>query len=213
MNIPTNSLPELSDSELKFFYESISKALTNQIINNGKPDISESLNILKKFYNKGNPVLDINGNLPLFGVWTPLAVTAYCNNYRALQFLLDNGADVSLAYDNMTYPLHLAAGRGNEVCIIHLLKAGADINQLDGVGKTALMRACERKELKRSTVELFFNPTLTKNELDLDIMLDNKSCLDIAQESGSPEIAKLLSYLALKKKLTPKGNQEKRVKI
>lgn len=213
MNIQTNSLPELSDSELRFFYESISKALTNQIINNGRPDISESLNILKKFYNKGNPILDINGNLPLFGVWTPLAVTAYCNNYRALQYLIENGADIHLAYDNMTYPLHLAAARGNEVCIIELLKAGADINKVDSMGKTALMRACERTDLKRSTVELFFNTNITKHELDLNIMLDNKTCLDIAQESGSTEIAKLLSYLALKKKLTPKGSQERRVKI
>lgn len=213
MTMPTNSLPELSDSELKFAYDVIAKALTNQILDNGKPDISESLNILKKFYNKGNPILDINGMLPMFGTWTPLTVAAYSNNYRGLQFLIDNGADVNLSYDNIAFPLHLAAAKGNEVCVMYLLKAGADMNKKDATGKTALLRACERIDLKRTTVELFFNTNICKEELDLTILVENKSCLDIAQEKGSPEIAKLLSYLSLKKKLVAKGDQAKRIKI
>lgn len=213
MNMPTNSLPELSDSELKFSYDAIAKALTNQILDNGKPDIFESLNILKKFYDKGNPILDINGMLPMFGTWTPLTVAAYSNNYRALKFLIDNGADVDLSYDNITYPLHMAAGKGHEVCIMYLLKAGADMNKKDAKGKTALLRACERIDLKKTTVELFFNKNISTQELDFNVLVENKSCLDIALEKGSPEIAKFLSYLSLKQKLAVKGVKEKRVKI
>lgn len=213
MNIQTNSLPELSDSTLKSSYLSISEALMNLIKENGKVDTTESLNILKKFYNKGNPILDINGNLPNFGVWTPLTVASYSNNYKGVNFLLENGADPNLAYDNMSYPLHTAAGRGNELCVIELLKGGAEINKLDAIGKTALMRACERKDLKRTLVELFFNKNICKDELDLNILLNNKSYLDIAKDTGSPEIAKLLSYLSLKNKLVVKGIQEKRIKI
>lgn len=213
MNMPTKPLPQINDSELKFAYERISKALANQIIYNGKPDISESLNILKNFYDKGNPILDINEPLPMFGTWTPLAAAAYYNNYHALQFLLKNGANPNLAKDNISYPLHFASAKGYEVCILYLLQSGADINKKDAKGKTALLRACERKDLKRSTVELFFNKQICKYDLDMNILIDNKSCLDIARETGSPEIAKLLSYLSLKTKLAVKGVTEKRMKI
>jgi ankyrin repeat protein len=151
--------------------------------------------------------------LPMFGTWTPLTVAAYSNNYRALQFLIENGADVNLSHDNIAIPLHFAAAKGNEVCVMYLLKAGADMNKKDATGKTALLRACERIDLKRTTVELFFNKNICREELDLSILFENKSCLDIAQEKGSPEIAKLLSYLSLKTKLVTKGVQEKRVKI
>lgn len=213
MNTPINSLPQLNDSELKFSYDVIAKALTNQILDNGKPDISESLNILKKFYDKGKPILDINGILPMFGTWTPLAVASYCNNYRAVNFLIENGAKIDLAHDNLAYPLHFAAAKGHEVSIMQLLKAGASINKIDAKGKTAFIRACERKDLKRTTVELFFNKNICKEDLDLNILFENKSCLDVARETGSPEIAKLLSYLSLKGKLVVKGIKEKRVKI
>lgn len=210
-----NSLPKPSDSELKFFYDAISKALANQILNNGQPDISESLNILNKFYNKDNPLIEINEKLPMFGSWTPLAIAAYYNNSKALQFLIKNGAKVNFSHDNMTYPLHLASAKANEVCIMLLLKAGADKNKIDAKGKTPLMRACENKELKRTTVELFFNNFLSKDELDLNIMIQNKGCIDIAKESGSPEIASFLSYILLKNKLVSKGisEREKRFKI
>lgn len=213
MNIQTNTLPELSDSTLKSSYISITNALFNKIIEDGKIDTTESINILKKFYSKGNPLLDINGNLPNCGVWTPLAIAAYYNNHKGIKFLLDNGAEPNLAYDNMAYPLHLAAAKGHELCILELMKGGAEINKLDTKGKTALMRACERGDLKRTTVELFFNKNITKEDLDLNVLCDNKNCLDIAKETGSPDIAKLLSYLSLKAKLVPKGNHEKRVKI
>ena len=56
----TIQLPKLSESELKFAQELVSKAL----INHNKEDISESLNILKKYYDKSNPILDINGFIP-----------------------------------------------------------------------------------------------------------------------------------------------------
>ena len=80
----TIQLPKLSESELKFAQELVSKAL----INNNKEDISESLSILKKYYDKSNPILDINGFIPSCGSWTPLAVAAYFNNYRALNTLI-----------------------------------------------------------------------------------------------------------------------------
>jgi ankyrin repeat protein len=209
----TNSLPLLNDSELKFSYESISKALTNQILDNGKPDISESLNILKKFYNKDNPILDINKTLPMFGTWTPLAVASYSNNYRVLQFLIENGADVNLSYDNLSYPLHFAAAKGNETCIMYLLKAGADVNKKDAKGRTALLRACERVDMKKTTIELFFNKNICSQDIDINILVENQGCLDIAKEKGSPEIAKYLSYIILSKNLGPKGMHKKRIKI
>lgn len=213
MNIQTNSLPELSDSTLKSSSISIAQALFNKIEEDGKIDSTESINILKNFYSKGNPLLDINGNIPTCGLWTPLSIAAYYNNHKAIKFLLENGADPNLAHDNMSFPLHMAAAKGNEICIFELLRGGAYINKIDEKGKTAIMRACERKDLKRSTIELFFNKTITNEDLDLNLLYANKSCLDIAKETGSPEIAKLLSYLSLKTKLVPKGITEKRVKI
>lgn len=201
----TIQLPQLSESELKFAQELVSKAL----INNNNDDKSESLNILKKYYDKSNPILDVNGTVPACGSWTPLAVAAYFDNYRAINLLLANGADVNLAHDSISYPLHWAAAKGNEVSTMYLIKAGANINLRDKNGKSALMRVAERSDVKRTMLDYFLNENFSKQVIDMDIWQES---LEIAREK-SPEIAKALSYLKLQKTLIPKGTSERRTKI
>jgi len=201
----TIQLPKLSESELKFAQELVSKAL----INNNKEDISESLSILKKYYDKSNPILDINGFIPSCGSWTPLAVAAYFNNYRALNTLIALGAEINFAHDEMSYPLNLAAGKGHEVCVMYLVKAGADINLRDKLGKSALMRVAERSDTKKTMLDFFLNENINKQKLDMSIWQES---LDIAKDK-SPEISKSLSYWKLQKTLVPKGTTERRSKI
>lgn len=199
----TIQLPKLSESELKFAQELVSKAL----INNNKEDKSESLNILKKYYDKINPILDINGCIPSCGSWTPLTVAAYFNNYRAINTLISLGADVNFSHDNIAYPLHFAAAKGHEVSVMYLVKAGADINLRDRNGKSALMRVAERSDTKKTMLDYFLNES--KQTLDMAIWQES---LDIAKDK-SPEISKALSYWKLQKTLIPKGTTERRTKI
>lgn len=201
----TIQLPKLSESELKFAQELVSKAL----INHNKEDISESLNILKKYYDKSNPILDINGFIPNCGSWTPLAVAAYFNNYRAINSLIALGAEVNFAHDEMSYPLQLAAAKGYEVSVMYLIKAGADINLRDKSGKSALMRVAERSDTKKTMLDHFLNESINKQKLDMSIWQES---LDIAKDK-SPEISKALSYWKLQKTLVPKGTSERRTKI
>ena len=217
MNIDSILLPKLNESELKFAYESISNTIAKRNIDSiGKTDITESIEILEKYYDKSNPILNINDVLPMCG-WTPLSMAAYYGNYVALKSLLKNGADPEIALDEYSYPLHLACGKGHETCVMYLIKAGADINKRDKSDKTAFMRACERNDLKRTMLDYFFNGKLTDQKIDLNQQIDDKNylevCLEIAKTKGSEDFAKALSYMSLQMKLKPKNTSEKRVKI
>lgn len=80
--------------------------------------------------------------------WTPLLYSIYYNNQRALQFLLDQGADIEKEdYANRT-PAMFAAIRGDCTLLAELIIRGADIHRRDIRGKNALDFAREYHQQK-----------------------------------------------------------------
>jgi ankyrin repeat protein len=80
--------------------------------------------------------------------WTPLLYSIYYNNQRALQFLLDQGADIEKEdYANRT-PAIFAAIRGDYTLLAELIIRGADIHRRDIRGKNALDFAREYHQQK-----------------------------------------------------------------
>jgi len=80
---------------------------------------------------------------------TPLALTVRCRNLRAMDLLLDAGAniDVRLA-DNQT-ALHIACCVGNKTAVASLLARGCQTSNKDSHGRTpyAIALACDYHEL------------------------------------------------------------------
>ncbi|XP_050397313.1 ankyrin-3 [Patella vulgata] len=81
-------------------------------------------------------------NLPSSTGWRPVhLVISNQTGKRALnclKYLLDKGADPSVANDDMITPVHQAASEGHVQCLKLLLEAGADINSKDCRGNTPL---------------------------------------------------------------------------
>ncbi|XP_070786380.1 LOW QUALITY PROTEIN: ankyrin repeat domain-containing protein 53 [Enoplosus armatus] len=70
------------------------------------------------------------------------------NTSSSLRYLLEQGADINVATDSGTTPLHLAASEGLLDCTEILVQAGADVLARDSMGHTPLDLArilCRRK--------------------------------------------------------------------
>mmetsp|Transcript_29345 Transcript_29345/g.73861 ORF Transcript_29345/g.73861 Transcript_29345/m.73861 type:complete len:167 (+) Transcript_29345:87-587(+) len=94
-----------------------------------------------------------------------------------IEFLVENGADLSMQADEGTTALHLAAEYGHTDAIRSLVKLGADVNCVDWNEDTPLMSAAGRKQVDAVKVLL---------ELGADITLKNqqkKGALDLAGNS------------------------------
>jgi ankyrin repeat protein len=72
---------------------------------------------------------------------TPLHAAAAEGNRRAVEALLEAGADVKAADGDMCTALHLAARRGNVAVIEALVAARANVNAADYAGWTPIMHA------------------------------------------------------------------------
>jgi ankyrin repeat protein len=111
---------------------------------------------------------------------TPLIVSAVEGNSEQARLLLDNDANVSFKDNNyQRTALHFAALYGQFDIVDALVKKGADVNEKDASGRTALDYACRyghkkvAKLLKSSGAEgeidpknFGFSPYLTKNLKD-----------------------------------------------
>ena len=52
--------------------------------------------------------------------------------------LIKAGADVNLARPNGATPLHMAAQRGHEGCVVALIRDGADVHRRTEMGNTPI---------------------------------------------------------------------------
>jgi ankyrin repeat protein len=175
------------------------------------PNNEEALVILKKYYSKGNPLLNINEPLPALGSFTPLCMAVYQGATKIVEWLLANKADPNYTIDQLAIPLHIAAGTNRTAITYYLLKAGANVNQLSKTGQSALMRACETQS--QEVVKI-----LVHNNLQImpDIMCetpDKKTCLDYALQVGNLDSIRIIEYVKLQKGLAQKQNTHKRTKI
>ena len=133
----------------------------------------DRINVTKFLIEKGayvNPTTELGR--------TPLIVSAVEGNSELARLLLDNHADMSLKDNNyQRTALHFAALYGQLDIVEALLKKGADVNEMDTAGRTAIDYACRyghekvAKLLKSSGAEgdidpkyFGFSPYLAKNQ-------------------------------------------------
>lgn len=194
------------DSDMQQAYNLINNALI------GQPSVNEALVILKKYYDKNNPILDINKPVAGLGSFTPLCMACWLGCTKVVEFLLNNKANPNLTIDGTTIPLHLAVSNGHELVVFNLLKAGADVNLTSSTGQTALMHASENGRIE--IIKLLFHkswnilPDMHKRSVD------GKSCLDHANISGNKDIVRLLEFMRLQSTVQNKSNEQlRRTKI
>jgi ankyrin repeat protein len=205
---------KLSDSELENAYENIRKALAGLFLTDGIRDASLSIDILKKYYDKENPLLDINEPVKGMGTWTPLCVVAYYGFTKPLLFLLKNDANPNFSVDNEAIPLNIAAAKGEELCCLYLLNFGANINKQDKYGKTCFMRVCEQPNVKKTAISIFLD-NQAGSVPDISILnIEGKSAIDIAKDNNNKDAMRQIEFWRMKRTLKVKPvENEKRIKI
>lgn len=196
----------ISEQDLKNIYKEITSCIMDTKNKN-------TINILKKYYNKTNPILDVNNPLGQdYGNMNVLSIASYYNNYKAVKFLLENNADPNIKNKD-TYPLILAAAKGNLTSVMYLIQHGANINAVDSKGGSALIRACERVDLSVDIIKYFFDKKYTNQILDIDYKYNNQNCFEIALSNGSHQIARSLNYIFLQNKVENKDTVVKKTKF
>jgi ankyrin repeat protein len=118
----------------------------------------------------------------------PLGLAAYFGHRAVVEFLLKNGADVSLAARNAqkVTALHAGASRGGAEIVKMLLEAGADPNAKQERGFVPLHSAAANGNA--AVVELLLKHGAAANaKAD-----DGKAPADLAAEAGHKEVAERL---------------------
>ncbi|XP_008851810.1 ankyrin repeat domain-containing protein 37 [Nannospalax galili] len=112
-----------------------------------------------------------------------------CNpEVEGLKNLLETGASVNAPPDPQEQsPVHLAAGGGLAYFLLWQLQAGADLNQQDVLGETALHKAAKVGSLECLSL-------LVASDAQIDLCNKNgQTAEDLAWSCGFPECAKFLT--------------------
>lgn len=85
-------------------------------------------------------ILKAKGDINAKNVWgrTPLMEAIVQFRYDMVDYLLAEGADVNIADNHKTTPLHVCASYGNLTCLKTMLARGANQNAQDERGRTSL---------------------------------------------------------------------------
>lgn len=138
---------------------------------------------------------------------TPLMVAALYGNFKVVNYLLQQGAEVNVRDDYDNTALHLSMQTCSVKSAQSLLKNRVDYNWKNSHLATPLMYAAERGCGK--IVEMMVTlPNLDTNSTDVDY----KSALDYAQEgftiSGSVQFEEIIHSLKRSKSITVKSNMK-----
>jgi len=148
----------------------------------GNKEIAELL------VSNGADINDTSNNQHL----TPLQcglMFSYGNDYKAIDFLLDENAKVELTGKEGAFNLHIASGSGYEPLAKILLKAGIDVNSSDKYGLTALHKAAWAGHEHITDLLLDLGAQLNVESID------GRRPITMAKEAGHEEIIHcLLSY-------------------
>jgi len=125
--------------------------------------------------------------------WTPLASAAFNNNEALCEFLVDKGCTLSLDTEQkkqlkpkLLRRIHVAARGGHETSLELLLDMGADTNERDSAGGTALQEAVYNNHL--SCVKM-----LIASGADATILTNSRrTVLHRAAWAGNEQIMKFL---------------------
>ena len=170
--------------------------------------ITKSVKMLKKHYNDlldpNDYLRDDKGNETS---WTPLLTCCYTEFMEGVDFLLSKNANPNKKGKDGMFPLLAAAIKEKTSILLTLLKNGAQVNQIDAKGKTALMLACEVGNTENVIILLNYNA-----KIDLKCN-HNKTCYDYAMQSNNFEIKSIIQKFLLESNVKTKDTENKRTKI
>jgi len=108
-----------------------------------------------------------------------------------VRFLIERGAVITVADENGTSPLHLAAELGNEDIVSLLLENGACVDAQDNEGETPLFGAirAQRTDVVKQLVQDFKADTFCQNS-------DGENAIEYSRAIGDDFLARLLESMA-----------------
>jgi ankyrin repeat protein len=174
----------LNEEELNKAYDQIRKACTNQykVAGTQQRDVEKALKILDKYFNKNNPILEINEALPEIG-WTAMQAVSWLGLTDEARFLINNNADMLIASDKQSFPLHVAAAKAHEPVAFAILSNYPNlIDKINILKQSPFMLACESGNEKIVDLFLYYNPDTSL------IDLKGQNCLDYAKNGGHKKI-------------------------
>ena len=144
---------------------------------------------------------------------TPLILSAYWNNFMAVNLLLDHGADANIARADAYTPLHLAVAKGNQHLVKLFLEKNALVNTQNADGDSPLHTAVSNgffditKLLikKGSNVNLqnkegrtpLFLGVKNKHEQLIKLLIENEADVSIGYKENSTEMRYIEVYEGL----------------
>ncbi|XP_018328199.1 ankyrin repeat domain-containing protein 49-like [Agrilus planipennis] len=113
--------------------------------------------------------------------YTPLHRACYNNHVEVVEFLLENGADISAKTLMLWQPLHSACQWNHKECVLRLIQHGADVNAASEGGQTPLHIATSHGTSYESVQLLLMHPYINPN-----ILNNNKETpFDIAKRASN----------------------------
>lgn len=184
--------------------ENIKLEILNACTRNAS-DRDRGLAVIRKFFDKKNPLYFIDSHFEGEGDWTPLAFSVFFERKEEADLLLKLGANPNVCLDSGYTPLHIAVNSGN-LKIIELLHIyGANLNSKSLRGVTPIMLACENgyETVVRKLIDCSADINIVDNS--------NKTCLDYANNSGHQSIINLINFHTLNNTLDIQNNNNKRI--
>ncbi len=150
------------------------------------------LQMLKILFKAGYPIDDRNTN----GNETPLIKAAYHGQSKAVDFLLEHGAEIkAIDWRGNTALLH-AAYNGHTIIVKTLLEHGAHINERNNLNWNALMQACIGGHF--DTAQYLLEHGSPTDEIDKE---KGVTALTLAKTNGSRRLIELLESFGGKERL------------
>jgi len=117
--------------------------------------------------------------------WTPLLIAARNCEPEIVKILLEHGANIKHLSTMNASVLMLAVASGNEEKVKLLIASGAEVNGQDINGMGVLHRTTTNKNLTQILLDAGADVSFKTN--------GGKTALDMAKESGSPDVVLLLT--------------------
>ena len=125
---------------------------------------------------------------------TPLILSADCNNFLAVNLLLDHGADANIASADGNSPMHRAVSNGFFDIAKRLVEKGSDVNLQNKEGRTPLFLGVKNKH--EQLIKL-----LIENEADVSIGYKENSTERFYLVRGKEKGRAAWHYVLVKKHL------------
>jgi len=157
-----------------------------------KLSVSDAVSEIKKYIKQG---FNINYRFISQKNWTLLNMVTYFGHVSLAKELVKLGADINLSTQGEVSNLHIAAMKNlDNLCHTYII-GGTDVNIKTIKGKTPIIYSCEAGAQEATIKLLDF-------KADIEIKdLDNKTCLDYANDYGDKVSNRVLSSMIMERVL------------